>query len=310
MGGLSKLMLKYNKAAGEFSGTGATLAEEVFSSIRNTTSLENQERLAQKYDKYLIQAEIWGRKAKAVTGLMLGSMILIMFSNYALSFWQGSRYLVSGDMNIGQIITVLFSVMMGSVMLGQVAPHFQSFAVAIATAGPIFSVIDRPLPDESKKGLIPTYIRGEVELRAIRHIYPSRPEVVVLKGMDLVIPAGKVTALVGPSGSGKSTIVGLLERFYTPVGGELLLDGANIQGLDLKWLRQQMALVSQEPVLFGVSVFENIAHGLIGSDYEKIGEEKKMEMVIGAAKMANAHDFISNLPGGYSMNVGERGFLL
>lgn len=128
--------------------------------------------------------------------------------------------------------------------------------------------------------------------------------------MDLVIPAGKVTALVGPSGSGKSTTVGLLERFYTPVGGQILLDGQDIQDLDLKWLRGQMALVSQEPVLFGTSVSSNIAHGLIGTEFGQASEEKKMEMVVIAAKMANAHEFISALPDGYNMNVGERGFLL
>lgn len=128
--------------------------------------------------------------------------------------------------------------------------------------------------------------------------------------VDLIIPAGKVTALVGASGSGKSTVVGLVERFYTPIRGQVLLDGHDVQTLDLKWLRRQMALVSQEPVLFGTSIFTNIAHGLIGSRFADASETEKRDLVVNAAKMANAHAFITALPEGYYTNVGERGFLL
>jgi ATP-binding cassette, subfamily B (MDR/TAP), member 1 len=128
--------------------------------------------------------------------------------------------------------------------------------------------------------------------------------------VTLDIPAGKTTALVGASGSGKSTIVGLVERFYDPVAGKVLLDGRDISTLNLRWLRQNVALVSQEPTLFGTTIFGNIRHGLIGTQHEDASEEKQQELVIEAAKKANAHDFISTLPEGYETNVGERGFLL
>jgi ATP-binding cassette subfamily B (MDR/TAP) protein 1 len=105
-------------------------------------------------------------------------------------------------------------------------------------------------------------------------------------------------------------VVGLIERFYTPIGGQVLLDGHDIQTLDLKWLRQQMALVSQEPVLFGTTIFANIAHGLIGSKFSNATAAQRKNLVESAAKMANAHAFISALPEGYDTNVGERGFLL
>ena len=152
--------------------------------------------------------------------------------------------------------------------------------------------------------------RGDIELKGIKHVYPSRPEVIVMHGVDLKIPAGKVTALVGASGSGKSTIVGLVERFYSPIRGQVLLDGHDIQTLELKWLRRQMALVSQEPVLFGTTIFANIAHGLIGSKFTDVTGAQKKDLVVAAAKMANAHSFITSLPEGYDTNVGERGFLL
>jgi ATP-binding cassette subfamily B (MDR/TAP) protein 1 len=309
MGTCSRFIVKFSKKSQEYSGIGATLAEEVFSSIRNATSLGTQDRLAKEYDGYLLDAETWGFKMKSVTGLMIGLMMFIMFSNYALSFWQGSRFLASGDISVGSIITILFAMMMGSVAMGQVAPHTQAFAVAIGTGGAIFSVIDRPVTEKSAGKTLPN-VQGSIELRGIKHVYPSRPEVVVMKNVNLVIPAGKVTALVGASGSGKSTAVGLIERFYEPIGGQVFLDGEDIQTLDLKWLRQQMALVSQEPVLFRTSVFSNIAHGLIGSQFSGASDEKKTELVISAAKMANAHDFITALPEGYDTDVGERGFLL
>jgi ATP-binding cassette, subfamily B (MDR/TAP), member 1 len=200
--------------------------------------------------------------------------------------------------------------MMGANQLGQVAPHIQAFAVAAATAGPIFSVIDRPSTGEYADGKVLESAQGHIELKGVTHVYPSRPEVVVMHNVDLSIPAGKVTALVGASGSGKSTIVGLVERFYTPIRGQIILDGHDIQTLDLKWLRRQMSLVSQEPVLFGTTIFANIAHGLIGSKFSSATEAEKMDLVVRAAKTANAHSFVSSLPDGYDTNVGERGFLL
>jgi ATP-binding cassette subfamily B (MDR/TAP) protein 1 len=310
MSGISKLLIAFKQKSMEFSGTGASVAEEVFSSIRNATALGTQERLAKEYDGYLSKAEVWGFRMRVVLGAMLGVMMGIIFCAYGLAFWEGSRLLVDRQMTVGQIITVLLATMMGAAQLGQVAPHIQAFSSATATAGPIFSVIDRPSTEDQTNGIKLDQVRGEIELKGIKHVYPSRPEVVVMHDVDLIIPAGKVTALVGASGSGKSTIVGLVERFYTPIRGQVLLDGHSIQTLDLKWLRRQMALVSQEPVLFGTSIFANIAHGLIGSKFSDATDAQKMDLVVAAAKMANAHSFITSLPEGYDTNVGERGFLL
>lgn len=188
----------------------------------------------------------------------------------------------------------------------------QAFTTGISAAAKIFNTIDRisPLDPSSEEGEKLKDVQGTVELRNIKHIYPSRPEVTVMKDVSLLIPAGKQTALVGASGSGKSTIVGLVERFYNPVSGQVLLDGHDVSTLNLRWLRQQISLVSQEPTLFGTTIFENIRHGLIGTRFEKEEEGRQQELVIEAAKMANAHDFITSLPEGYETNVGERGFLL
>lgn len=312
MGGGSTFIVKYNKRSLEAYALGGTVAEEVVSSIRNATAFSTQDKLARQYDAHLAEAQKWGLKVKVALAFMIGAMMGIVYLNYGLSFWQGSRFLVAGEMSLSDVLTILLAVMIGAFSLGNVAPNAQAFTTSVAAAGKIFNTIDRvsPIDPMSEAGGKLEDVGGAVELKHVKHIYPSRPEVVVMEDVSLVVPAGKTTALVGASGSGKSTIVGLVERFYDPVGGHVYLDGHDIQTLNLRWLRQQISLVSQEPTLFGTTIYSNIKHGLIGTKYEESSEEKQNELIINAAKMSNAHDFITNLPEGYETNVGERGFLL
>lgn len=202
---------------------------------------------------------------------------------------MGSRFLVEGSVSVSQILTIQMSIMIGAFALGNVAPHIQAFTSAVAAASKIYAVIDRvsPLDPSSTGGLRPGALHGNVELRDIKHVYPSRPEVVVMDGVNLLIPAGKTTAIVGPSGSGKSTVVGLIERFYNPVRGCVLIDNHDIKTLNLSWLRQQIGLVSQEPVLFSASIFDNIKYGLVGASQEHESEGVVRELVERAARTAN-----------------------
>ena len=128
--------------------------------------------------------------------------------------------------------------------------------------------------------------------------YPARPDVLVFDSVSISIPAGKTVALVGESGSGKSTVISLIERFYDPLSGQVLVDGRDIRQLNLKWLRGHIGLVSQEPALFATSIRENILYG------KKDASEAEM---IAACRAANCHDFISRLPNGYDTQAGERG---
>jgi len=120
----------------------------------------------------------------------------------------------------------------------------------------------------------------------------------VLRGLSLELPAGASVALVGPSGSGKSTVVALLERFYDPLAGEVLLDGTPLRELNVRWLRQQLGLVMQEPVLFDGSIGENIAYGKEGATQSEVEA---------SARVANAHEFIAGLPDGYGTPAGQSG---
>ena len=312
MAGGSLFIIKYNKQSLESYALGGSVAEEVISSIRNATAFSTQDKLARQYYKHLKEAEKWGMKLGIALAIMIAGMMGIIYLNYGLSFWQGSRYLVDGKMTLSDVLTIMLSIMIGAFSLGQVAPNAQAFTTSIAAAAKIYNTIDRvsPLNPSNDEGEKIEHVKGTIELRNIKHIYPSRAEVVVMDDVNLVVPAGKTTALVGASGSGKSTIVGLVERFYNPVGGSVYLDGHDVRTLNLRWLRQQISLVSQEPTLFGTTIRGNIKHGLIGTEQELASEEVQNELVINAAKMANAHDFVTSLPEGYETHVGERGFLL
>lgn len=312
MGIGSTFMLKNNKNSLDSYAMGGNLADEVISSIRNAIAFGTQDRLAKQYNQHLTKAEYFGFRVKSSLACMVAGMMLILFLNYGLAFWQGSKFLINGETNLSSVLTVMMAVMIGAFNIGNVAPNIQAFTTAISAAAKIFNTIDRvsPLDPSETTGDKLEHLEGNIRLEHIQHIYPSRPEVLVMKDVSLEIPAGKTTALVGASGSGKSTIVGLVERFYDPIEGTLYLDGHDISKLNLRWLRQQMALVSQEPTLFGTTIFHNIRYGLIGTKFEDENEEKQKELIYEAAKMANAHDFITSLPEGYETHVGERGFLL
>ncbi|KAK8945384.1 ABC transporter B family member 28 [Platanthera guangdongensis] len=144
---------------------------------------------------------------------------------------------------------------------------------------------------------------GDICLEDVCFFYPLRSDVEVLSGLNLTIKCGEVTALVGPSGSGKSTIVQLLGRFYEPTRGRITVAGEDLRAFDKREWARAVSVVNQEPVLFSVSVGENIAYGLPDKDVSK-------EDIVKAAKAANAHDFIISLPQGYDTQVGERGGLL
>ena len=292
--------------------TAASLAEEVLASARNVAAYGTQKRLEEKYKTLLKKASHFDFRAKFWMSMMIAGMMGILNLQYSLAFWQGNRFLHSGELGVANILTVVMATMIAGFSVGNILPHVQAFGAATAAATKVFNTIERksPIDPETDEGETPEDLVGNIEFKGVKHIYPSRPETTVLTDFNLQVPAGKMIALVGASGSGKSTVVGLLERFYLPMEGQVYLDGRDITTLNLRWLRQHMAIVSQEPVLFSVTIYESISHGLVNTEYANASQEKKMEMIEKAARIANAHDFISDLPEGYQTKVGERGNLL
>lgn len=147
---------------------------------------------------------------------------------------------------------------------------------------------------------------GLIQLKDVHFAFPSRPNVTILKNVSLNIESNTVTAIVGRSGSGKSTIASLLLRFYDPVSGGVYLDGVDIRELNLKWLRNHIATVSQEPVLFSGTIRENILYGL-KSDKSVNLANQLFERVVHESYV---DDFVKTLPDGYETTIGQRGLTL
>ncbi|KAF7979346.1 hypothetical protein HWV62_42775 [Athelia sp. TMB] len=308
------LMSRWIQASLGFIAEGGTLAEEVISSVRTAQAFGSQKILAKLYNDKNAKATKIDLKTAIVNGVGLGCFYFIVYAAYGLAFYYGTTLILDNKATVGIVVNVFMSILTGSYALVLLGPEQQAISQAQGAAAKIYATIDRvPSIDSfSTAGakLPADAVKGHVALENVVFRYPSRPNVPILKGLNLEFEAGKTTALVGASGSGKSTIVGLVERFYDPLSGAVRLDGADMKALNVTWLRSQIGLVSQEPTLFATTIRGNVAHGLIGSRFEALSEAEREGKIREACVKANAHEFISKLPQGYDTLVGERGFLL
>ncbi|KAK9061412.1 hypothetical protein SSX86_018593 [Deinandra increscens subsp. villosa] len=296
---LAKLSSKSQDALSQ----AGNIAEQTIVQIRTVLAYVGESRALQAYSSALRISQRLGYKTGFSKGFGLGATYFTVFCCYALLLWYGGYLVRNNHTNGGLAIATMFSVMIGGLALGQSAPSMSAFAKARVAAAKIFRIIDhKPSVDkDGESGIELDSVSGLVELKNVNFSYPSRPEVKILNNFSLSVPAGKTIALVGSSGSGKSTVVSLIERFYDPTSGQVWLDGHDIKGLKLKWLRQQIGLVSQEPALFATTIQENILLGRPDASMVEVEE---------AARVSNAHSFIIKLPDAYDTQVGERGLQL
>ncbi|XP_031285681.1 putative multidrug resistance protein [Pistacia vera] len=278
------------------------IAEQAISSIRTVYSYVGENQTLNRFSHALQERMELGIKQGFTKGLLMGSMGMI-YAAWAFQSWVGSVLVTERGEKGGAVFIAAVCTTIGGVAIMGALPNLSFISQATIAATRIFEMIDR-IPDinsEDEKGKIRAYVRGEIEFKEVDFSYPTRPNTPILKGFNLKVQAGKTVGLVGGSGSGKSTVISLLERFYDPVNGNILLDGHQIKRLQLKWLRSHMGLVNQEPILFATSIMENILFGKEGAS---------MEEVVKAAKAANAHDFIVKLTDGYETKVGQLGVQL
>ncbi|KAJ7552066.1 hypothetical protein O6H91_06G040200 [Diphasiastrum complanatum] len=275
------------------------VAEQALSSIRTVYSFVGERKTLESFSRALESTVKVGLRQGLTKGLAVGSNG-IAYALWALMAWYGSVLVRHGQADGGKVLTSGFGILTGGIGLGNTASSLRAFSEGCTAAHRIFEVLRRvpPIDTDSDEGQVLQSVEGTLQLTDVQFAYPSRAEELVLRNLNLDIPAGKTVALVGSSGCGKSTVIGLLERFYDPLKGSVLLDGIDIKGLQLRWLRKQIGLVSQEPALFATSIKENILYGK---------EDASMDEVVSAAKLSNAHDFIQILPLHYDTQVGERG---
>ena len=323
-------MSKYKLASLGHIAEGGSVAEEVIGTVRTAQAFGSQNVLSEMYNTYITKSASLEKKMAIVHGLSLAVFFFVIYSrwvsifkaplldviflppSYGLSFSFGTTLLLRGEVDVGVIVNVFLAIMISSFSLVMAGPELQALANARGAAAKLFATIDRvpPIDSASPDGLKPEKIIGQVTLHNVKFNYPARPDVQILKDLSISFAAGQTSALVGASGSGKSTIVSLVERFYDPLEGQVRLDGVDLKDLNVKWLRSQIGLVSQEPILFATTIRGNVEHGLIGTKLEHASDEERLAAVKEACIKANADGFISRLPLGYDTLVGERGFLL
>ncbi|XP_049995746.1 phosphatidylcholine translocator ABCB4 [Alexandromys fortis] len=276
------------------------VAEEALGAIRTVIAFGGQNKELERYQKHLENAKKIGIKKAISANVSMGIAFLLIYASYALAFWYGSTLVISKEYTIGNAVTVFFSILIGAFSVGQAAPCIDAFANARGAAYVIFDIIDNnPKIDSlSERGHKPDSIKGNLDFSDVHFSYPSRANIKILKGLNLKVQSGQTVALVGNSGCGKSTTVQLLQRLYDPTEGTISIDGQDIRDFNVRYLREIIGVVSQEPVLFATTIAENIRYGRGNVTMEEI---KK------AVKEANAYEFIMKLPQKFDTLVGDRG---
>lgn len=372
-GSLNPIYLKLEHSINESNSGASAVAEEVLKSIRTVKSLCAENAVMARYAKWIDQARKRGLKKSPQMGAQMAPAFFALYANMALTFWFGLKLYVQGSISsVNVVVIVLFSVLLVVGTAGSLVVPMLGINKAASASVSCFKIIDAPVLNDGGLKAPEAEATSDVRFENVKFTYPSRPRTEILKGLDLVLPAGKVTALVGPSGCGKSTIVGLLERWYQlsdvneslpfveeqkkdvpksmeelkaekkakkeaakakkrgektaaeieqekrdaeagPIiqnSGAIFVGQHNIDSLDRKWWRSQIGLVQQEPFLFNETIYNNVAMGLIGSQWEDESVAKKQELVEEACNEAFADEFIRRLPDGYKTMVGESGIKL
>ncbi len=277
------------------------VVEETLQGISSVKTYSNEEFEDRRYGKAMkAYVDTIVRTARS-RGLFLSSTFLILFATITLVAWIAGGTLERGEISIGEITQfALYSIFVGGVFIS-FPEAFGQLQRAVGATERVREIISEPLEEMNGTGALVSGsepLSGELEIRDVRFRYPSRPESEVLRGVSLRIRPGERIAIVGPSGAGKSTLTALLMRLYLPNSGEVYYDGRTGDEWGSSYLRSQIAMVPQEVLLFGGTIYENIAYGKIGATREEVAN---------AALCANAHEFIDQLPDGYQTIVGERG---
>ncbi|KAJ3685942.1 hypothetical protein LUZ61_015106 [Rhynchospora tenuis] len=296
---LSKLSTRTQAKYGE----AGNVAEQTIGSIRTVASFNGESQAIKLYNQLIHKAYRCNVQQGTTTGLGLGSVFMIYFCSYGLAVWYGSKLIVNKGYDGGTIINIFMAVMIGSMSLGEATPCITAFAEGQAAAYRMFEAINRK-PDIDaldSTGIVLEDMKGDVALKEVYFSYPARPDHMIFNCLSLNVPSGTTMAIVGESGSGKSTVINLIERFYDPQSGQVLIDGVDLKTMKLGWIRSKIGLVSQEPLLFATTIKENITYGK---------EDATVEEIKSAIKLANAAKFVDKLPNGIQTIVGERGIQL
>ena len=296
-----KKIRNFSRRAQDNLAEASIIAEETISGIRTVRSFAQEEFEQNRYNNSLNNSLL--AVQDKVKQISLFIFLASLLGYYAISgvIWFGGKQVVSSELSIGDLTQFLIYLMIVAFSVGSLGGLWGDFMSAVGAGKRIFEILDRKSTMDLQSGIKLETLTGTVDFKDVNFSYPARPELKVLADFNLKLYPNQVVALVGPSGSGKTTVAALLTRLYDVNSGKILLDNNSIKILEPNWLRNQIGLVSQEPILISSTVEENIKYGNNLATHED---------VIQAAKLANAHDFIMSFTDQYKTLVGERGIQL
>lgn len=294
---------KIRKLAADFQGTlaeASIVADETISGIRTVKSFVQEEAEAARYDTRLVNALHRAQNKIQTIATFMTIAMVIGFASISFVLWFGGHQVVTGSLSIGDLTQFLLYLMIVAIGVGSLGSLWGDIMAGVGASIRVFDIIElQPFLKDCGKKI--NHLQGVVEFQNVSFHYPQRPDVEVLKKISFKINVGEVVALVGPSGSGKTTIGSLIPRFYEISSGEILIDGEDYKIFNPSSLRENIGMVSQEPVLISATIGDNIRY----SRPEASEEEVKT-----AARDANALSFIEAFPEGFETKVGERGIQL
>ncbi|XP_062972497.1 bile salt export pump [Elgaria multicarinata webbii] len=281
------------------------ISNEALTNIRTVAGIGKEKRFIETYEKYLDIPYRAAVKKANVYGACFGFAQSVVFIANSVSYRYGGFLVDKEGLHYSYVFRVISSIVTSGTALGKASSYTPNYAKAKIAAARFFQLVDRipRIGVYSDVGEKWDNFLGNIEFLNCTFTYPTRPNIKVLNGLSVSVKSGQTLAFVGSSGCGKSTSVQLLERFYDPEEGRVLIDGRDTRKVNVQFLRSKIGIVSQEPVLFDCSIADNIKYG-------NNTREISMENVIAAATKAQLHDFVMSLPDKYETNVGAQGSLL
>ncbi|KAI9252440.1 P-loop containing nucleoside triphosphate hydrolase protein [Sporodiniella umbellata] len=277
------------------------VAEERIGNVRTVQAFAKEASEGKRYALKVQDMFLLARKEAIASGAFFGGAGLSGNLAVLAVLWYGGQMVMQDIITIGELTSFMLYTAYVGTALGGMTSFYSEIMKGVGASERIFDLLERKSPINIENGKILSNLKGDIRLEGVDFFYPSRPQSPIFNNLSLSVKPGTVIAIVGSSGSGKSTIGSLLLRFYDPINGFVSVDNTNLKEINLRWWREQVGVVSQEPTLFAGTIAENIAYGC---------ENASTEDIVAAATKANCSSFIEAFHDKYDTTVGERGVSL